>query len=182
MQLEIETKNLLIKKIQSDDFELYRKLYSSPQVMKYISPVPPDEVIKKTFTKCLEPWSVNTKSSLVLTIFVKTCNSKVGILGVTTTDLKKMVAEPGIMLLPEHQSMGVAFEAFKECLKYCFDSIGYKKVQGSPHRENVASIKMIRKLGYQFYKTETLQIFDNCPPLTVDRHYLTKENFASFTK
>ncbi len=58
---------------------------------------------------------------------------------------------------------GYAFEAAKHTVDYGFNQLHLKTIVGRAHIENIASLKILEKIGMQFIKEE---VVDNCPVKT----------------
>ncbi len=52
----------------------------------------------------------------------------------------------------KYWNKGFATETAKRCLVYGFEELGLKKIVGRAMKENVASIKVLEKLGMTFQK------------------------------
>jgi ribosomal-protein-alanine N-acetyltransferase len=63
----------------------------------------------------------------------------------------------GFRLLPEYWGKGIATEASKEILKYGFEQLGLKRIIGIAMPENIASNKVLTKLGLDFYKVDAYE-------------------------
>ncbi len=59
----------------------------------------------------------------------------------------------GYRFLPEYWGQGLATEASRAALQYGFEVIGLKRVIGLVMPENVASIRVLEKVGMQYEKS-----------------------------
>lgn len=60
----------------------------------------------------------------------------------------------GFRFLPEYWNQGLATEASIALLQYGFDYLKLMEIVGIAHPDNVASCKVLQKVGLQFDKTE----------------------------
>jgi len=70
----------------------------------------------------------------------------------------------GFGFLSEHRRLGYAFEATQACLKLAKDEFQIERILAITEADNVASIRLLEKLGLSFEKTitldeETLQLY-----------------------
>jgi ribosomal-protein-alanine N-acetyltransferase len=68
-------------------------------------------------------------------------------------------------LLPEHTGKGIATEASRAILHYCFDTLGFKYLNGSCDTPNVSSHKVATRLGMVMTKQDEV----NGKPITFYR-------------
>jgi ribosomal-protein-alanine N-acetyltransferase len=55
----------------------------------------------------------------------------------------------GYIIHPARQRQGLATEAVSSMLGYCFDQLGLHRVQAFIHPDNVASCRLVEKLGFR---------------------------------
>ena len=60
--------------------------------------------------------------------------------------------ELGYVIGTEYQRKGYAYEVCKGILKYAGECLGYTQVGALVHRENQASIALLKKLGFSYVK------------------------------
>ena len=58
----------------------------------------------------------------------------------------------GYRFFKKHWNKGYAKEAAKSCLKIGFEKFNMKTIAGRAMKENVASIKVLEKLGLTFFE------------------------------
>ena len=59
----------------------------------------------------------------------------------------------GFAFLPEYVKMGYGFEIADATMKYAKHTLKLKRIVGITDAENIASIKLLNKIGLQFEKT-----------------------------
>ena len=55
----------------------------------------------------------------------------------------------GYMIAPERQRQGIGAEAVSAMLDFCFGALGLHRAQAFVHPENLASIALVERLGFQ---------------------------------
>jgi RimJ/RimL family protein N-acetyltransferase len=76
----------------------------------------------------------------------------VGVCGLAKRDFLEDV-DIGYAFLPQHWGQGYAFEAARGVLAHAKHDIGLKRIVATVRAENVASIKLLEKLGLRFERT-----------------------------
>jgi len=56
----------------------------------------------------------------------------------------------GFRFFEEHWNKGFATESAKTCLDYAFENLNLKTIVGRAMKENLASIKVLEKIGLEF--------------------------------
>ena len=64
----------------------------------------------------------------------------------------------GFRFLPQYWGLGIATEISIQIINYGFEILNLKKIIAVAHPENIASCKVLEKLGFKFYKLAT---YDN---------------------
>ena len=146
MNIIIETPRLLIRPFTAGDASLIQALNSEPAVLQYI----PEPVIDSE-EKALE---------ILTTIILPQYHRKLGRWAVVVKDNNQFIGwcglkwlEPsgeidlGYRYLPAAWGKGYATEAAARLLTYGFEQLGLPKIIAHAHRENVASQKVLEKIG-----------------------------------
>jgi ribosomal-protein-alanine N-acetyltransferase len=68
----------------------------------------------------------------------------------------------GFRLLKRFWGNGLATEAAEACLKYGFETLKLPYIIGRSMRENTASIRVLEKVGMQFWKESVEDLHDAC--------------------
>ena len=66
------------------------------------------------------------------------------------------IFELGYRLLPGFWNQGIATEVATAWIRYCFQVLGLKNLMAFAHTKNLASIRVLEKLGFQFSHQECL--------------------------
>ncbi|MFZ1529437.1 MAG: GNAT family N-acetyltransferase [Ferruginibacter sp.] len=162
MQIILQTPRLYLRQFSTADAALLYQLNSQADVLKYLHERPlKDEtdaaeiirsIILPQYEKKLGRWGM----------FIKETNEFIGWCGLkyrpelNETDL-------GYRLMPPAWGKGFATEAAHHCLQYGFEKLQLTQITGRAHIENLASIKVLEKIGMKFLKEE---VVDDCPVKT----------------
>ncbi|MFT4985362.1 MAG: ribosomal-protein-alanine N-acetyltransferase [Flavobacteriales bacterium] len=150
----IETQRLVLRKFKVTDASGLLALNSDPLVMKYTGDLPFKDIEDtKKFVEDYNHynlhgygrWSVILKSNKE---FIGWCGLKKHDTGYT--DL-------GFRFSQEHWNKGYATESAKACIEYGFTKLQLNEIIGRVAQDNIASIKVLEKLGMSFWKKDECQ-------------------------
>ena len=153
----IETERLIIKPYCLSDIDDLYKIYSDEKVMAYI----PEGVMSYEWVKDLINWMVdycyekNTPENIIkfgVSVLDKEKKRVIGWCGLGSLDCKPDDVEIFYGLSSEYWGQGLATESAKAMLRYGFDIIGLKRIIAVVNSNNIASKKVIEKLGMKFEK------------------------------
>ncbi len=155
----LTTPRLYLRQFTLADAPLLLALNSDPEVLKYLhEPSLENEahaieilntIIFPQYENNLGRWAVHIKDT----------NEFIGWCGL------KYLAENdeidlGYRFMKKHWGNGYAYESAKHVLDYGFNTLNLKSIIGRAHIENIASIKVLQKIGMHFVKDE---VVDGCP-------------------
>jgi RimJ/RimL family protein N-acetyltransferase len=155
MQVIFETPRLFLSRFTEEDAPLIYKLNSDPEIVKHVhEPVLENENQAKEilinnilpqYKLNLGRWAVHTKDNYE---FIGWCGLKY-IKETGITDL-------GYRLLKTSWGKGYATEAAQYTLIYGLRVLTIKLITGMAHVENIASIKVLAKIGMKFSRDEII--------------------------
>lgn len=151
MKVIIETERLLFREITLDDLEAMFRLHADPVVQRYTG----EAVVKSRveMKKAIETRINNYRKygygrwATVL----KSDKQFVGWAGLAYLPEFDEI-DLGYRFLPEYWGLGIATEASEAILEYGFNELGLKKIVAIAMKENKASIRVLEKVGMEFYK------------------------------
>jgi [ribosomal protein S5]-alanine N-acetyltransferase len=162
MHIIFETPRLTLRRFTQADAPVVQQLNSNPNVLKYL-----DEPLLET-----EEHALHILNSIILpqyknnlgrwAIHLKTTNEFIGWCGLKYRQELDEI-DLGYRLMQQYWGNGYAFEAAKHSLDYAFQQLHLKTIVGRAHINNLASLKILEKLGMQFINEE---IIDDCPVKT----------------
>lgn len=151
MKTLIETKRLLLREITLDDKEDLFTLHSDPEVQKFTGePVVKSlEEIEKAIGGRISHYKKYGFGRWAT--FLKKDMQFVGWAGLLYLPEFDEI-DLGFRFLPEYWGSGIATEASKAILTYAFNTLKLSKIVAIAMKENKASIRVMEKVGMEFYK------------------------------
>lgn len=149
--IELLTDRLRIRDHQPEDLKDMHRLFSDPIAMRYLPELQTTK-IEETWTSLQEAMYPLECPSRTKWFFVVTDRGTGGYLGeigytvLTESPLGK-VANLGYFYLPDCWGKGIATEAAAAVLRFAFTEAGVYKLETGCLRENIASEKVMKKLG-----------------------------------
>lgn len=155
MKLILETERFVLREINEQDLPAILSMNRDPDVLKYLHEIPlrdlehardiVEKIIYPQYKRGLGRWAVIEKSSGQFTGW---CGLKHRP-ELNETDL-------GYRFLKANWGRGIATETASEVLNYGFRELQLKDITGRAHVENLASQKILEKIGMQFIREETV--------------------------
>ncbi len=162
MNIIFETPRLLLRQFTEAYAPLILELNSDPEVVKYLhEPTLQNEAdAKSILTDTILPqyqnnlgrWAMHTKDN---DEFIGWCGLKY------RPELDEI--DLGYRLMQKAWGKGFASEAAQHSLNHGFQSLDLKLITARAHIENIASIKVLEKIGMEYVGEG---IVDNCPVKT----------------
>lgn len=149
---EFETENLLLRAFTEDDAPAFLKMISDPKVTKYTGQefdpkTPLSGVIELMHIAPLGDYKKYGYGRHA--IVDKSSRDVIGFTGLKyLEDLDKV--DIGYRLLPEYWGRGLATESCLPMLSYGFESLKLDSIIGIAMPENLASCRILAKIGLQF--------------------------------
>ena len=146
---EIETARVRLRYLTLEDLDDLFRIYSNPEVMKYVGKGArtKDETLS-ALVSMIEHW----KHGFGMWAIIHKDSSKfIGRCGLCFLDNTPEI-ELGYTLDKPYWNMGLATEASLAILKYGFEQIGLKRIVAIARPENLASQRVMQKVGMKFEK------------------------------
>lgn len=157
-KLVLETERLALRQFTIGDAALVQQLNNDPEVLKYLhEPRIKNEkealtvirtVLLPQYKNKLGRWAIHTKKD---NEFLGWCGLKY------RSDLEEI--DLGYRLKKSAWGKGYATETASATLEYGFKKLKISLITGRAHIENIASIRILEKIGMQFSREE---IVDDC--------------------
>jgi RimJ/RimL family protein N-acetyltransferase len=147
----LTTNRLYLRELSIEDTENFYLLNADEEVIKYTGDKAFESIEKaKTFLENYNPyqeygygrWAVVDKSN---DEFLGWCGLKFS--------PKLQETDIGFRFFKKHWNKGFATESAKVCLNYAFENLHLNKIVGRAMEANIASIKVLEKIGMQFVGT-----------------------------
>ena len=86
-------------------------------------------------------------------------NKFIGTCGIASIDLPNNTAEIGYVINPKYHNMGLATEAARAVIRYCFEELGFNRVEARYMVGNEPSRRVMEKCGMQFEGIKRSSLF-----------------------
>lgn len=152
----IKTKNLILRKVDLNDIDLYRTMLSCPITTRYLPNEGPysNEQIIKYVSNRVTHWQHGFGT---FTIIEQQTNEKIGYVGVEIlADPTKSDIRFGI--ISSKNGHGFAKEAGMKCLEYTFGLGLHSEIYGVAVAENIPSVRTLLNLGMK--KIDNVKLYD----------------------
>jgi len=150
MKYILETERLILRELTPKDSRYFYELNLSPNVIKYTGDKAFETIMEaEKFLKKYTDYQINGFGRWAVTD--KSNNEFLGWCGLKyVADLDE--TDIGFRFFEKHWNKGFATESAKACIKYGFENLNLKTIIGRAMKENVASIKVLEKLGMNYEK------------------------------
>ena len=142
----VETDRLYFKLIEMGDVDFIHQLYSDWKVSQHLGKVPfpfgYEDAIRTT-SHCVSKES--TEDTMTLLVKKKDDHRTIGII---TLRKEGELGILGYSITPAFWNMGFATEAAKRIVTFAFEYLELQTIQASTTENNLASIKVLGKLGF----------------------------------
>lgn len=151
MNIILETERFYFRQFTEADAGLFLELNSNPAVVKYVheAPIADEAAALKVITEIIQPQYINGIGRWAMHLkenneFIGWCGLKY-IKELDETDL-------GYRFFEHCWGKGYATEAARATLRYGFDQMHIDEIIGRAHIDNIASWKVLEKIGMQYWK------------------------------
>ncbi|MGZ8567349.1 MAG: GNAT family N-acetyltransferase [Actinomycetota bacterium] len=145
----LETERLLLRPFAPDDFDALFSYRSRADVAHYLMWEPEDhEQVKASLERKIHSTRFGAEGDfLALAIELRATGDLIGDVVLGFVSQEHRVAEIGYIVHPDHHGRGYATEACRPILRLAFEELGIHRVIGSLEARNVASARVLEKLG-----------------------------------
>jgi RimJ/RimL family protein N-acetyltransferase len=145
----IVTERLVLRTFTADDFDALFAYQSRADVATWLlwDARTEEEVRRALAAKIASVAIADEGDVLALAIIRKDTGALVGDVILEFADAEHRTAEIGYIMHPDHQGLGFTTEACREVLRIAFDELGLHRVIGRIETRNVASGRVLEKLG-----------------------------------
>ena len=150
MKKILETNRLILRELNIQDSENFYKLNLNPNVIKYTGNSAFKNVEEsKIFLENYQDYKLNGFGRWA--VINKENNEFLGWCGLKyDKDLDE--TDIGFRFFEENWNKGYATESAKACINYGFENLSLKTIIGRAMSDNIASIKVLEKIGLEFVK------------------------------
>lgn len=144
----LETKRLLLRRLENSDVKEVFALRSNPSTMKFI----PRPLVTNDEEALEHIAMINSKienhEGINWAITIKGNPKLIGIIGHFRIQPQNYRAEIGYMILPEYHGQGIVTEAIKEVVRYGFEAMHLHSIEAIIDPNNLASARVLQKNGF----------------------------------
>lgn len=152
MDYIIESPRLRLREFSLDDAEDIYLLNSDPDVIRYTGDGPFSSVLDtESFIKTYDHYSKHGHGRW--TCLTRDDNKYLGWCGLKCNEDDQV--DIGFRFLQRYWNQGYATEAAKACLQYGFSTLLLPVIIGRTDIKNLASIRVLEKIGMQFWKEDS---------------------------
>jgi [ribosomal protein S5]-alanine N-acetyltransferase len=155
MTIILQTERLMVRTWSADDAAAGFRIWSDPEVMRYIGTGHPNASIEET-----QAWieRMSTHHELHGFGFWAVVELKTGqLIGSCGMGYQRdggLPIEFGYTLARTHWGRGLATEAARACLLYAFENVRLPELSASVDSRNVASQRVLEKIGFVYQREE----------------------------
>ena len=171
----IETERLILRPLTLADAETAFGWTSDPEVAEYVSWLPHhsinDTVEWLNEIEWKSGWSLVPRGNYIWGFVLKDTGELFGSGGLIWEEDWQLY-QVGYNIMKTHWNRGCTTEAMKAILKFAADNLGIKKVAGGHAKENLASARVIEKLGFVYDRDDITPHIDGKRFLNSREYYL----------
>ncbi len=144
----LSTARLRLRRFHADDTDAMHGCFSDAQAMRYWNRTAHTKRIEteravRSYVDCTPAyyrfWAVADA----------TTDRCLGLVNYHDGHIRSRRVAIGYIIDPAHQRQGIATEAVSAMLAFCFGELGLHRVQAFIHPDNVASCRLVEKLGFR---------------------------------
>ncbi len=151
----ITTNRTYSRPLKQEDFNTLIEMYLEPDSNKYVAPLKnkPRELFKSFLQKKIE----QNHHELGFWVALEKESNK--LLGTVNLNLFEPLSiyHVGCHLIKDYWNQGYATELLEAVIHYGFHEKKLKEIHGIVEKENLASKKLLKKLGFNYDSTEILE-------------------------
>lgn len=176
IDVHLESDRLLIRPYQLGDEQSIYEMNSDPEVQKYTGDKllhtleEAKDILVNVIFKDYETHGYGR-----LAVIYKPDNKLIGFTGFKNLPELNGETDLGYRFIPEYWGKGIATESAIMSLKYGFEDLGLKTIYAFAEPDNIASVKIIQKLGFSLLKVAPYPEEEDKED--VEWYTLTKEDY-----
>lgn len=146
----IKTDRMLLRPLQATDEEAIFALRNHPEVLRYIDRQPD---LNRKGTREFITWIESGQCKgkwYYWGISLPTADRVIGTICLWRFNADRTEADLGYELHPDYHGMGLMTQAAERVLAFGFHVLGLHKISAFTHGENEGSLRLLKRLGFQF--------------------------------
>lgn len=142
----INTPRLICSQITEQAWPFFLSLQQHPEVMRYIEPSRPEQLIRAAFESRLVPWTPGSPHWLCLLVRDRQTLAPLGVTGYVHREAD--CAEVGFLFAPQAQGKGYAHESLHGLCQYAFTEGGIRRLAATVTAGNDACRRLLERTGF----------------------------------
>jgi ribosomal-protein-alanine N-acetyltransferase len=149
----LKTPRLLLRRVRESDEKDMFEYTSNCDITKFLSWYPHSEITqtKKYIAHLISEYDM--KDRFAWAIEISEFNKFIGIVRIFDVSFANKRGELSYILNPAFQGKGIALEAIKVVIEFCFAKVGLNRIQAKCTPDNLPSEKVIQRLGMSYEGT-----------------------------
>ena len=148
----LKTERLILRPFRVSDADaMYKGWASDPAVTKYLTWTPHENV--EMTRALLALWEEESKKPNVYHWAITLDGELIGDVNLVYVDEAQERAITGYCIAKKHWGKGIVTEAYREVLRFCFEEVGFHRIESSHSVENPASGRVMEKCGLLYEGT-----------------------------
>jgi RimJ/RimL family protein N-acetyltransferase len=145
----VETARLTLRPFSPDDFDDLYAYQSRPDVTRYLYWDARDRVqVREALVRQCDEIALNAEGDwLTFAVVWREAGKVVGEVGLKLISREHRQGEIGFVFNPDYHGRGLATEAAESMLALGFDAIGWHRMIGSCDARNLASARLMERIG-----------------------------------
>jgi RimJ/RimL family protein N-acetyltransferase len=146
--LPIVTERLRLRAFRPGDFDAVFAMQSRPDVARFLYWEARTEAeVREALAMKVASTAIRDEEDVLFLAAELTTGELVGDIVLAWTSRRDLAGEIGFIVHPDHQGRGYATEATREMLRLAFEELRLHRVYGRVEARNVASARVLEKLG-----------------------------------
>lgn len=174
---EINTPNLILRKLRLSDTCDFYEFASDEDVSKYMLWTPHESISdsEKSILSSLEKYEKGKYYRFGIAL--KDTDRLIGIIQLLSFDEEKESASFAYMLARDFWGLGYGTEALTAVINYAFEQLEIQMIEADHFTENVSSGAVMRKCGMSYVDTVKDKYEKNGRKYSADTYILTREDW-----
>lgn len=150
--VELKTERLILRRFREADAELmYANWASDPEVTRYLTWTPHESV--DSTCELLKLWAAEYEDPNKYNWAIEYSGSLIGNISLVQVDDNSERGAIGYCMAKKYWGKGIMTEALREVLRFCFEEVGFYRIEGAHAEANVGSSRVMEKCGLRYEGT-----------------------------
>ncbi|MDR1517301.1 MAG: GNAT family N-acetyltransferase [Dysgonamonadaceae bacterium] len=150
MNVFFEHNNLLLRALEPEDIDILYAWENDSELWKYGASVSPLSryAIRQYLDEARQDIYQTRQLRLMITLRKDGREQRVGLVDLFDFDPQHLRAGVGILIAPDFQKQGLGTQSLRLIQRYAFDFLHLSQLYAHIPRQNTASIRLFRKVGF----------------------------------